>query len=396
MKKSSYLLTSILVSTFLMAICPGTKVYAQVEQTFYITNTTYEAYQLEKVPFAMRKIVLKGNDDSLTVADKTFYRTGLKDGSSIYFTADRKSYLLIIDKTEQVGFIISPNGKDWSCYFKYKKGNKIPPPDYSNEEAGLLKEALNKIVDPRVKYIYFTYSSFASRANTYFATDSLEVIFVSDDTISVAGNNFIKKSDKLYMSPGHTYLYLPDNETLVFRDSDLSEWASFYQKDVNKANRLISQEYKSEKELATTNAAIRNSKNSKTKAVLNGYFSSITNKKNDPTSANNIIKYWNGHWPGSPAYKVIFADADFTIVKNDVGIPLRRSLAAWVLYKENGKCYAQWHAYGYEYTGGGTYSKEFSQWQLNGAGYYIIAETKQGKEYLHSGEKCEFDCGIVK
>ena len=388
----------LITSLFLVLVlpCVQSKIYAQEGQTFYITNTTYEAYQLEKVPFAMRKIVLKGNDDSLTVADKTFYRTNLKDGSIIYFTADRKSYLLGIDKNDQTGFIVSPNGKDWSCYFKYKTGNKIPPPDYSNEEAGMLKEALNKIVDPRVKYIYFTYSSFASRANTYFAKDSLEVIFVSADTISVAGNNFIKKADKLYMSPGHTYLYLPDNETLVFRDPDLSYWASFYQKDVNKANRLISQEYKSEKELAAANAAINNRENSKTKAVLNGYFSSIGNKKNDAALANNIIKYWNGRWPGSPAYKVIFADADFHIAKNDVGIPLRRSITAWVLFKQNGKCYAQWNEYGYEYEGGGAYSKELSQWEMNYADYYITAETKQGKEYLHSGEKFELDCGIVK
>ncbi len=396
MKKISYFFISILVSIFFMAICPGNKVYAQEGQTFYITNTTYEAYQLDKVPFAMKKITLAGNDDSLKIAEKTFYRTALKDGSSIYFTADRKSYLLIIDKTEQVGFIVSPNGKDWSCYFKYKKGNKIPPPDYSNEEAGLMKEALGKIVDPRVKYIYFTYSSFVSRANTYFADDSLPVIFVSADTILVGSNNFIKKADKLYISPGHTYLYLPDNETLVFRDPDMSGWASFYQKDANKANHLISQEYKSEKELAAANDAINNRENSKTKAVLNGYLSSIANKKTDPALATNIIKYFNSHWPGSPAYKVIFADADFHIAKNDVGIPLRRSITTWVLFKQNGKCYAQWHEYGYEYIGGGAYSKELSQWQMSYVDYYITAETKQGKEYFHSGEKFELDCGIIK
>ena len=82
--------------------------------------------------------------------------------------------------------------------------------------------------------------------------------------------------------------------------------------------------------------------NNKTKAVLFGYFSSIANKKNDPALAGNIIKYWNGSWPGSPAYKIIFVDGDFHIAKNNVGIPLRRSITAWVLFKQNGKCYAQW------------------------------------------------------
>lgn len=279
MKKIYSLFTSTPVFILFIIVCFQSEVYAQIEQTFYITNTTYEAYQLNKVPFAMRQITLVGNDDSLTLADKKFYRTNLKDASIIYMTADRKSYFLIIDKKEQVGFIVSPNGKDWSCYFKYKEGNKIPPPDYSNEEAGQLKEALRSITDPRVKYFYFTYSSFASRANTYFATDSIALIFISPDSIEVAGNTFIRKADKLFISPGHTYLYMPDNETLVFRDPDLSYWASFYQKDINKANRLISQEYKSEKELAAANDAINNRENSKTKAVLNGYFSSIGNKK---------------------------------------------------------------------------------------------------------------------
>lgn len=265
MKKNASFFNRFLVLILLMAICFQTIVYAQTEQTFYITNTTYEAYQLGKVPFTMRQITLVGNDDSLTLADKKFYRTNLKDGGTIYMTADRKSYLRIIDKKEQVGFILSPNGKDWSCYFKYKEGNKIPPPDYSNEEAGQLKEALRSITEPRVKYFYFTYSSFAFRANTYFATDSIALIFISPDSIDVAGNTFIRKADKLFISPGHTYLYMPDNETLVFRDPDLSYWASFYQKDINKANRLISQEYESEKELAAANDPINNRENSKKK-----------------------------------------------------------------------------------------------------------------------------------
>ena len=394
----------LITSLFLVLVLPSvqSKIYAQEEKTFYRTNTTYQAYQLDKVPFAMKKMTIVLNDDSIAIADKMFYVNTLKDGSIIYLTADRKSYLLVIDKTkqEQAGFIVCPNGKDWSCYFRYyktsKNANSIPPDDYSNEEVGLLKETVAKIVDPRTQYYYFTYSSFPDRANTYFAKDSLDLMFISPDTISVGANNFIKKSDGLYLSPGHTYLYMPDKETLVFRDPDISNWASFYQKDINKANRLISQDYKSEKELAATNAAIKNSKNSKTKAVLNGYFSSRSTKKNDPALANNIIKYWKDHWPSSPAYKVIFLDNDFNIRKNDLGIPLRRSITAWVFYKHNGKCYAQWHEYGYEYEGGGTYSKEFSHWQMNDPSYYIIAETKEGKEDLHSGVEFEFDCGIVK
>ena len=214
-----------------MVVCFPPRLYAQEGQTFYITNTTYEAFQVDKVPFAMKKITLSGNDDSLNMAEKTFYRTALKDGSFIYLTADRKSYLLIIDKTEQVGFIVSPNGKDWSCYFKYKKGSKIPPPDYSNDEARMLKEALGKITDPRERYCYLTYSSFSSSGVTDFVKDSLPVIINSPDTITAGGYYFYKKTDNLYKSKNGTYLFMPDKETFVFRDPDVSDWASFYQKD---------------------------------------------------------------------------------------------------------------------------------------------------------------------
>ena len=394
------LITSLFVVLVLQSV--QSKIYAQEEKTFYRTNTTYEAYQLDKVPFAMKKMTIVIKDDSIAIADKIFYKTTLKDGSFLYLTADRKSYLAVIDKSkqEQVGFIVSPNGKDWSCYFRYyktsKMANSIPPDDYSNEEAGLLKEAVGKIVDPRIRYYYFTYSSFVSRANTYFAEDSLPLIFISPDTILVGENNFIKKSDGLYRSSGHTYLYMPDNETLVFRDPDMSSWASFYQKDINKANRLISQEYKSEKELTAANKAINNTENSKTKSILNSYFGSIRNKNNDAALTNAIIKYWNGRWPGSPAYKVICVDNDLHVTTNSIGIPLRRSITTWVLYKQNGKCLAQWHEYGYEYIGGSAYAKELTQWVMNSRDFYLTAKTQQGSEYLHSGELFEFDCSLVK
>ncbi len=386
---------------FLVVVLPfvQSKIFAQEEKTFYITNTTYEAYQVDKVPFAMRKMTVVPKDDSIAIVDKIFYKTSLKDGGILYLTADRKSYLLAIDKPEQVGFIVSPNGKDWSCYFRYKKGKNeksIPPPDLSNEEAGLLKEAVGKIVDPRIHYYHITYSSFVSRANTYFAEDSLPVIAVSTDTISVGGNNFIKKSDGLYKSPGNTYLYMPDNETLVFRDPDMSSWASFYQKDINNANKLISQEYKSEKELAATNKAISNMKNGKSKAIIDSYFAGLRNKKNDAALASTITKYWNSHWPASPAYKVIFLDEDFHIATNDLGIPLRKSISAWVVYKENNQCFGQWHEYGYEYMGGGTYAKELSYWKMNSRDFYITKETSQGREDLHSGERFTFDCSLIK
>src|SRR5260221_1055542 len=95
----------------ILIFCLQKKVAAQEQQTFYITNTTYEAFQVDKVPFAMRKISIVPSDESITIADKIFYKTSLKDGSVLYLTTDRKGYLLAIEKKEQVGFFVCPNGK---------------------------------------------------------------------------------------------------------------------------------------------------------------------------------------------------------------------------------------------------------------------------------------------
>jgi hypothetical protein len=371
---------------------------AQTEQTFYRTNTTYEGFQLDKAPFAMKKLTIIAKDESVTIGGITFYKSPLKNGGAIYLSGDRKSYLLVIDKEDQVGFIVSPNGKDWSCYFKYKKAKKendVPPDDYSNTEVEYLKEALGNLVDPRTKYYYLTYYSFESTANTSFAKDSLAVIVLSADTISVAGNLFTRKTDKVFRNGAYTYLYMPDNETFVFRDHDFTTWASFYKNDKQKADALISQAYTSQKELADANTAIEEMETGKTKNVLMNYFSSLQSKRNDPACANSIIKYWNTHWPGSPATKVIFIDGGFHIARNTLGEPLRRTISAWVVYKKNGKCYTQWHEYGYESAGGGIFINELSQWRMDRS-QHIVAQTSQGSEYLHSGDEFEINCNQAK
>ncbi|MEJ0102134.1 MAG: hypothetical protein WDO19_06035 [Bacteroidota bacterium] len=78
------------------------KLAAQEERTYYRTNTTYEAYQLDKVPFAMKKLTLAPTDDSIPAAGKVFYKNILKDGNLLYITTDRKGYLLTIEKPGQL------------------------------------------------------------------------------------------------------------------------------------------------------------------------------------------------------------------------------------------------------------------------------------------------------
>ena len=70
------LITSLLIVLVLTSV--QSKIYAQEEKTFYRTNTTYQAYQLDKVPFAMKKITIVPKDDSFAIADKMFYMNTLK------------------------------------------------------------------------------------------------------------------------------------------------------------------------------------------------------------------------------------------------------------------------------------------------------------------------------
>jgi hypothetical protein len=370
--------------------------YAQTTGMLYLTSTTYESYQVDKIPFAMRKIGFTATDAAITVANKTFYKILLSDGSILYTTSDKKGYLYVLQKPGQAGFIVCPNGVDWSCYFKYLQNDNVPPPDNGAEEAGLLKAAIAKIVDPRTKYFHIAYSSYPSKNLTGFAENSLAVIYLSADTISVNRTLFGKVGNALYRSKGRTYMYMPDNETIIFRDPDASNWASFYKRDAAKAHALIASQYKFAKELSAANAVISGNASSKIKAIMTSYLSNLKSRKNDPGLVALVLKYWNSHFPGAPGYRVIFLDDDMHVTANSLGIPLRRSISAWVLYRQNGKCYAQWYQYGYAYAGGGIYSKEFTQWKINDNSMYAEARTAQGNENLYSGSNFEFDCDAVK
>ena len=358
-----------------------------------MTATSYEGYQLEKLPFAMKAMSLLIMGDSFKIANKVFYPNTI--GKQIlYSTKDRTGYLLISQKKDIVGFIISPDGKNWSCYYKYTKKGKekvIPPFNDGSEEAAGLMELIAKLPEPGTSYFYITYSSYDRNMITTFSKDSLSVIFTSPDTLKVGGYIFSKKGEKLYVGSG-SYLYMPDNSTMVFRDRDASNWATFYKSDKVQANELIGKEYKFEKELDAAN----NSVSGRGQSSLNTYFSSLRTQRNDPALSTAILKYWNTRWPGSPATKVIFMNADLFITKNNLGVPLRRSITAWVEYKKDGKCCMQWHQWGYEALGGGNFAKVLSQWQMNYVDYYIEAKNQYGSQWLHSGDELEVNCTVIK
>lgn len=89
-------------------------------------------------------------------------------------------------------------------------------------------------------------------------------------------------------------------------------------------------------------------------------------------------------------------NADLFITKNNLGLPLRRSITAWEEYKKECKCCMQLHQWGYEALGGGNFAKVLSQWQMNYVYYYIEAKKQYGSQWLHSGDELEVNCTVIK
>ncbi len=362
--------------------------------TFYRTATNYEKFKWDKVPFCMATIELEVMSPDTIKAGGYYFG---KAGDEIYSSTKGNGYIVLV---EQDAFIVKvPDGNNWTCYYANKERIReiTASPDYVGlDEFDKLKTALKSLQkpDPRIEKYYLTYSGFKSSANTYFAEESLSFINVSPDTLLVNNYYFKRWADKLYKAGNGDILYRKDDQTFMVRDKDISDWATYYVKDQAKANQLIGENFNPQKELADLNKLIDDSRNSRNKAILTSYIGSIRPGKKDPAFEASITKYWAVNNPSAAVYKVILVDGDLFVVKNELGITLRKNMAAWVLYKQNGKCYMQWHNYGYEALGGGVFGKELNQWQMSSLTYYLTANTNKGSLNLFSGETYEIDCPI--
>jgi hypothetical protein len=240
--------------------------------------------------------------------------------------------------------------------------------------------------------------SFESKANTDYAEDILPVIFLSSDSIEVRGFYFARKADNLFRSSSGNYLYLKDNSSFIIRYKDLSSWASFYVDDKNKADQLIGDNYKPQNELETLNDLIRQFEEGKDNKIISAYIFNLRSRKNQPQLESEIIGYWKAHWQNTAISTVIVADQDFIIVRNALGVVLRKTIKAWVVVQQNDQCYMEWGTYGYESLGAGVFSKELKVWgpQTEYTDSTITASTNEGSTHLHAGDKFPVDCSILK
>lgn len=128
------------------------------------------------------------------------------------------------------------------------------------------------------------------------------------------------------------------------------------------------------------------------KAVLTAWVKGLASKRNDPALEKAIRAS-----DGAPLLRIVFLQPTYEIIRNDLGIALRKTVQTVYVYKwvPTGKCFAHWSSFGYESLGGGAFNSDLGKWQVmyGNTGYpsgILIPGVKDF--YFYSGANLEVDC----
>ena len=142
----------------------------------------------------------------------------------------------------------------------------------------------------------------------------------------------------------------------------------------------------------TTEEAAKAKDKARAPVVLNNYAMSFKSKRVDPVLEKGIIKWWNGDGSTvNPGIKIYFIQPEFKIVRNDLGVVLRKTLEGFILSAKDGKCYVQWQLFGYESLGGGVFDQAVTVWANANDAYYTI----EGIEFK-AISRYEINCSSLK
>ena len=122
-----------------------------------------------------------------------------------------------------------------------------------------------------------------------------------------------------------------------------------------------------------------------TKAILSGYLKGLRSKLSDPVLERKIVK-----WSHNPDTRVYLAADHYSIVRNALGVVLRKTITGVIVYPLDGKCYLQWRTFGYESLGGGQFSTDLSTY--NSSDYTFRASGPAGSKDLEMGTDYEVNC----
>lgn len=128
------------------------------------------------------------------------------------------------------------------------------------------------------------------------------------------------------------------------------------------------------------------------KAALTAWVKSLVSKRQDP-ALEKAIKASDP----SPIPFLVFLQPTYDIIRNDIGVVLRKTIQTLYVYKwaQNGKCFAHWSSFGYESLGGGAFNSDLGRWNVmyGKTGYssgILIPGVKD--YYFYSGSNQEVEC----
>jgi hypothetical protein len=140
---------------------------------------------------------------------------------------------------------------------------------------------------------------------------------------------------------------------------------------------------------AVKNAA-ENDNLAKRKVIMTNWVKSLVSKRTDPALEKAIRA-----GDRAPILRIAFLTPGYDIIRNEFGIAVRKSIKTVYVYKwvQSGKCYAHWHAYGYESLGGGAFNDDLGSWLVYEGNYGTVSDLLiPGTDGFPSGQNWEVDC----
>ncbi len=122
----------------------------------------------------------------------------------------------------------------------------------------------------------------------------------------------------------------------------------------------------------------------KYKNIATAYIRNLHSRMNDPKLISDIKK-----WSNNATTTVFIPEASYTIGRNALGVPLDKTVMAFIKYHKDGKCYIMWAIFGYEALGGGRFSKDMTTFTST---YHYINVPGVGEMQLNPGEAQEVAC----
>jgi hypothetical protein len=127
------------------------------------------------------------------------------------------------------------------------------------------------------------------------------------------------------------------------------------------------------------------------KPLMTNWVKGLVSKRNDPALEKAIRSSTT-----APIPYIVFLTPGYDVVRNDLGIVVRKAIKTVFVYKwvQAGKCFTHWNYYGYESLGGGAFNSDLGSWEsyLADPGYHKEKLNVPGTNGFPSGENWEVDC----